>query len=73
MNQKPPCCIVYTTDREYLFPTLVSAIQARHHASPEKADVVVFLRRSGRGGTTRLRTRVSTRGHWSAVRRQPPD
>jgi lipopolysaccharide biosynthesis glycosyltransferase len=38
----PSCCIAYTTDPAYLFPTLVSAAQARHHASAEKADVVIF-------------------------------
>ena len=38
----PPCCIAYTTDAKYLFPTLVSAMQARVHSSPEKADVIIF-------------------------------
>jgi len=38
----PPCCIAYTTDPAYLFPTLVSAAQARRHASVEKAEVVIF-------------------------------
>jgi lipopolysaccharide biosynthesis glycosyltransferase len=40
----PPatCCILYTTDPTYLFPTFVSALQARRHASPQKADVIIF-------------------------------
>lgn len=38
----PACCIAYTTDPAYLFPTLVSAAQARLYASAEKADVVIF-------------------------------
>lgn len=38
----PACCIVFTTDSQYLFPTLVSATQARRHASPAKADVIIF-------------------------------
>lgn len=38
----PACCIVFTTDTGYLFPTLVSAAQARRHASPDKADVLIF-------------------------------
>jgi len=38
----PQCCVVYTTDDRYLFPTLVSAIQARHHTSPGAADVVIY-------------------------------
>lgn len=36
------CCIVYTTDPTYLFPTLVSAMQARLFSSRQKADVAVF-------------------------------
>ena len=36
------CCIAYTTDSTYLFPTLVSAMQAHHFSSREKADVVIF-------------------------------
>jgi lipopolysaccharide biosynthesis glycosyltransferase len=36
------CCIVYTTDEMYLFPTIVSAIQARAHSSVDKADVAIF-------------------------------
>jgi lipopolysaccharide biosynthesis glycosyltransferase len=35
------CCIVYTSDEAYLFPTLVSAMQARRFASPDKADVLI--------------------------------
>ncbi|MBW4038417.1 MAG: glycosyl transferase family 8 [Acidobacteria bacterium] len=37
----PECCVVYTTDPKYLFPTLVSAMQARFHASRSKADVII--------------------------------
>jgi lipopolysaccharide biosynthesis glycosyltransferase len=37
----PACAIVFTTDETYLFPTLVSAIQARRHASRDKADVLI--------------------------------
>jgi hypothetical protein len=37
----PPCCVVYTTDETYLFPTLVSAIQARRFASRAGADVLI--------------------------------
>ena len=36
------CCICYTTDKGYLFPTLVSAAQARRNVSPGKADVAIF-------------------------------
>jgi lipopolysaccharide biosynthesis glycosyltransferase len=35
------CCVVYTSDEAYLFPTLVSAIEARRFASPAKADVLI--------------------------------
>jgi lipopolysaccharide biosynthesis glycosyltransferase len=38
----PSCCIVYTSDETYLFPTLVSAIQARRFAPADKADVAIF-------------------------------
>jgi lipopolysaccharide biosynthesis glycosyltransferase len=38
----PECCIVYTTDCKYLFPTLVSAMQARRNCSPNAADVIIF-------------------------------
>ena len=37
----PDCAIIFTTDEAYLFPTLISAIQARHHASHDKADVLI--------------------------------
>ncbi len=37
----PAACVVYTTDETYLFPTLVSAMQARHFASPGQADVLI--------------------------------
>lgn len=36
-------CICYTPDPGYLFPTLVSAIQARRHCPAEVADVMIFL------------------------------
>ena len=38
----PSCCVLFTTDQTYLFPTLVSAIQARAHAGADKADVAIF-------------------------------
>ena len=38
----PACCVVYTTDNNYMFPTLVSAMQARGNSSPDKADVIIF-------------------------------
>jgi hypothetical protein len=38
----PDCCIVYTTDCKYMFPTLVSAMQARRNSSPDAADVIIF-------------------------------
>ncbi|QHN02177.1 glycosyl transferase family 8 [Granulicella sp. WH15] len=41
-TQTPACCIAYTTDSTYLFPTFVSAVQARQFSSPGKADVVIF-------------------------------
>jgi lipopolysaccharide biosynthesis glycosyltransferase len=37
-----PSCMVFTTDTSYLFPTLVSAIQAREFSSPSLADVLVI-------------------------------
>jgi lipopolysaccharide biosynthesis glycosyltransferase len=39
---KPSCCICYTTDPAYLLPTFVSAVQARRHASPQKADIIIY-------------------------------
>jgi lipopolysaccharide biosynthesis glycosyltransferase len=36
------CCICYTTDTGYLFPTLVSAIQARGNTTLGKAEVGIF-------------------------------
>ena len=36
------CCVCYTSDQSYLFPTFVSACQARRYASRAAADVVVF-------------------------------
>jgi lipopolysaccharide biosynthesis glycosyltransferase len=38
----PECCVAYTTDSTYLFPTLVSAMQARRNSSREAADVIIF-------------------------------
>jgi lipopolysaccharide biosynthesis glycosyltransferase len=38
----PEGCVLYTTDLTYMFPSLVSAIQARRHVSKEKADVAIF-------------------------------
>jgi Glycosyl transferase family 8 len=38
----PPRCICYTTDPGYLFPTFVSATQARLHTPAEIADVAIF-------------------------------
>ena len=38
----PPCCISLTTDAKYFLPAVVSAIQARRFAAPEKADVAIF-------------------------------
>ncbi len=35
-------CICYTTDPGYLFPTFVSAMQARRHAPTHIADVAIF-------------------------------
>ena len=34
-------CVCYCTDRSYLFPTLVSALQARAHATPQVADIII--------------------------------
>lgn len=36
-------CICYIADRTYLFPSLLSAIQARKHTSSDLADVRIFL------------------------------
>lgn len=36
------CCITIIADRDYLFPSLVSATQARRHAGADKADVIIF-------------------------------
>ncbi len=38
----PQCCISYTTDTGYLFPTFVSALLARRHAPADVADVAIF-------------------------------
>jgi len=40
-SSMPSCCVLYITDPTYFFPTLVSAMQARRHTSPEKADVLI--------------------------------
>ena len=37
------CCICYTTDPGYFFPTFVSARQARQNSSSEHADVIIFV------------------------------
>ena len=36
------CLVCFTTDKGYLFPTLVSAIQARAYSSEELADVAIY-------------------------------
>ena len=38
----PSCCISITTDANYFLPALVTAVQARQHTTPGKADVVIF-------------------------------
>jgi len=43
MTTGATCCICYTTDAGYVFPTFVSALQARQNASVDKADVVIFV------------------------------
>lgn len=35
-------CICYTTDTGYMLPTLVSAVQARHHSAASTADVLIY-------------------------------
>ena len=35
-------CICYVTDKGYLFPTLISAMQAREHSSKATADIVII-------------------------------
>lgn len=42
VRSNPDCCIVFTTDHGYLFPTLVGAIQARRYSSADSADVLIF-------------------------------
>ncbi len=34
-------CVCYCTDQSYLFPTLVSALQARAHAAADIADIII--------------------------------
>lgn len=34
-------CVCYTTDNGYLFPSFVSAVQARRNSSPEQTDVLL--------------------------------
>jgi lipopolysaccharide biosynthesis glycosyltransferase len=36
------CCICFTTNKNYLFPTVVAAIQARANSSRSLADVAVY-------------------------------
>jgi lipopolysaccharide biosynthesis glycosyltransferase len=36
------CCVCYTTDSAYLFPSFVSAMQARRQTSADKADIAIF-------------------------------
>jgi hypothetical protein len=36
------CCVCFISDDRLLFPTLLSAIQAHAHISPELADVFIF-------------------------------
>jgi lipopolysaccharide biosynthesis glycosyltransferase len=38
----PARCICYTTDPSYMFPTFVSAMQARAHTPADIADVAIF-------------------------------
>jgi len=38
----PTTCVCYTTDPGYLFPTLLSAIQARAHTEPAKTDIIIL-------------------------------
>ena len=38
----PNRCICYTSDAGYLFPTFVSAVQARQHTPTNIADVIIF-------------------------------
>lgn len=37
----PACAVIFTTDETYLFPTLLAAVQARQHASRDKADILI--------------------------------
>ena len=39
----PTTCFCYTVDRHYALPTVLSAIQARAHLSPAKADVLILF------------------------------
>lgn len=41
LRASPTCAVICTTDEAYLFPTLVAAIQARKHASPDAADILI--------------------------------
>ena len=38
----PDCCIAFIADNKYMFPTFVSAIQARRRSSATLADVFIF-------------------------------
>ena len=51
------CCICYTADPDYFFPTFVSARQARLNASPQHADVIIFVI-GGSGETQRTMARL---------------
>jgi lipopolysaccharide biosynthesis glycosyltransferase len=39
---QPRNCVCYVTDQGYLFPSLMSASQARQNVSPDKTDVVIY-------------------------------
>lgn len=38
----PTACVCYTSDVSYLFPTVLSATQARQHVGRETADILIF-------------------------------
>ncbi|MGI4746181.1 MAG: glycosyltransferase family 8 protein [Janthinobacterium lividum] len=38
----PTACVCYTSDVSYLFPTVLSAIQARQQVSRETADILIY-------------------------------
>jgi lipopolysaccharide biosynthesis glycosyltransferase len=41
IDAAPKACVCYVVDEGYLFPTLVSAIQARANVSPTMADIII--------------------------------